>query len=92
MSLLGPMLPQQEFIDGYWRNYQTGGPKVSMGPDHQDILVTWMNDEIMPGDYDIYYSKSLQTYPTYVFDADWSTPCPYVGGYVFGDPNCEDAK
>ncbi|MFH1218237.1 MAG: S-layer homology domain-containing protein [Candidatus Peregrinibacteria bacterium] len=94
-SFLSYMWSQQLF----WRIYSTGGPRITVGPSpNYDILVTWMNDEVNPMDYDIYYSKAdADDYPAYVFDADWTTECDFLGGVVWPHYEmpgefCEDAK
>jgi hypothetical protein len=91
----GSLLGNPDVISDYERTYPTGGPRLALSPaPRYDILVTWMNDEVWWGDYDVYYSKSLATQPSYVFDADWTTECepenPFEKG--FGEDGCEDAK
>lgn len=79
----GALLDMTSFVGGNFGDVRgfvskTGGPKLALGTrgdtGMRDILVTWMNDELVPDNYDIYFSKSASSHPWYDFDADFTTP------------------
>lgn len=95
LSGLGSLIGNPDEAGEYARTYPSGGPKLALGaaPDN-NILVTWMNDEVWWADYDVYYSKAEPSYPDYVFDADFSTTCNPADAHAknFQTAGCEDAK